>query len=73
MQEFRNFTFHYIHVRKHVRNGKNQPRKRKIWNVGNSGASLGEIAAQTNSYTSVQFEQEDGQLQEVGLCETGGN
>ena len=57
----------------HVINEKNHWRKKKIWNVGNSRASPWERAPQTNSYTPVRFELEDGQLQEGGFCGTGGN
>lgn len=58
-------------LRRRVTEWKSQPRKRKVWDAGNSGASPGEGAVRDNSYASVQFEHEDGRLQEVGLCEMG--
>lgn len=58
-------------IRSRVTEWKSQPKKRKIWDAGNSGACPGEGAVWDNSYASVQFEHEDGWLQELGRSGMG--
>ena len=64
--------YHPIAIhRRHVTQWKNRPRKKKIWDVGRSGASRGGRAVRDSSYTPVLLEHEEGKLQELGLCGTG--
>lgn len=71
LREFQKIYHPLVIHRRHVTQGKNRPRKRKIWDVGKRGASPGGGAVWDNSDTAVLLQRENRELQELGLRGTG--